>query len=738
MSRPRGAVVDTAAREPQRRRDRTAEPARRRRRRAAARRVRCSLAAGAGATPLQAAGHGRPALGGRRRWPPAGAGARGGRWSLATVLVGQASWAGTTTSSTGSATPPRPPAASRSPTGWLDPGTRLVRARVRGAARWCRSRSPTASPPASPTWSRGGRPARQRRRCAAAAVLVAAVGGVVRALPRLPVVRRLGRPGRGRARPRSSMTVLAALLGVGVHFLLRAAGPGRRQRGRLPAPAAAARAADRGAPAAVALASRDACSLAGRWSSPAAGRAAPVAGRALAVEPSVAARLWLAHPVDREGLRPCTVGLAPLRDLGSLAAARSSSPSPALLVRLRLRHRPALHLGHGRQRPGRRRRRARRLVVVEPRTAPAPSSRRFANNTRRGQSSCRVARLRRPRATVEVDAFDPIEIAARRPGQPRRRGAGHRGDRRLRGRRLRPADVQLRQRRDASAWTSRWCRLRRVRGPRQLRRRASGEVAMRAEADRPSRARDDLHAGPAPPRRERVERQEPLHRLGRRRPDRQGPRRGRARRRADARGRAAAPTSCTPRCSAARSTPPTWPSTPPTGTGSRCAAPGGSTSATTARCRARTRSRRSRSTARSSSCSGAAPSTYRRRRSTTTTSSPRSGDPQYADLGDEMPRTECLKDVIARFLPYWESDDRARPAGRPDRARRRPRQQPARAGQAPRRHQRRRHRRPQHPDRHAAGLRARRRRCADRRRAARYLDPEAAAEAAAAVANQGR
>jgi 2,3-bisphosphoglycerate-dependent phosphoglycerate mutase len=30
--------------------------------------------------------------------------------------------------------------------------------------------------------------------------------------------------------------------------------------------------------------------------------------------------------------------------------------------------------------------------------------------------------------------------------------------------------------------------------------------------------------------------------------------------------------------------------------------------------------------------------------------------PQYADLGDELPRTECLKDVIERFLPYWESD----------------------------------------------------------------------------------
>ena len=30
-------------------------------------------------------------------------------------------------------------------------------------------------------------------------------------------------------------------------------------------------------------------------------------------------------------------------------------------------------------------------------------------------------------------------------------------------------------------------------------------------------------------------------------------------------------------------------------------------------------------------------------------------DPRYADLGDELPRTECLKDVIARMLPHWES-----------------------------------------------------------------------------------
>ena len=35
-----------------------------------------------------------------------------------------------------------------------------------------------------------------------------------------------------------------------------------------------------------------------------------------------------------------------------------------------------------------------------------------------------------------------------------------------------------------------------------------------------------------------------------------------------------------------------------------------------------------------------------------------SGDPRYADLGAEMPRTECLKDVIVRMLPHWESDVR--------------------------------------------------------------------------------
>jgi 2,3-bisphosphoglycerate-dependent phosphoglycerate mutase len=30
-------------------------------------------------------------------------------------------------------------------------------------------------------------------------------------------------------------------------------------------------------------------------------------------------------------------------------------------------------------------------------------------------------------------------------------------------------------------------------------------------------------------------------------------------------------------------------------------------------------------------------------------------DVRYAELGEDLPRTECLKDVVARMLPYWES-----------------------------------------------------------------------------------
>ena len=31
-------------------------------------------------------------------------------------------------------------------------------------------------------------------------------------------------------------------------------------------------------------------------------------------------------------------------------------------------------------------------------------------------------------------------------------------------------------------------------------------------------------------------------------------------------------------------------------------------------------------------------------------------DPRYAGLGEAMPLTECLKDVVKRLLPYWENE----------------------------------------------------------------------------------
>jgi len=30
-------------------------------------------------------------------------------------------------------------------------------------------------------------------------------------------------------------------------------------------------------------------------------------------------------------------------------------------------------------------------------------------------------------------------------------------------------------------------------------------------------------------------------------------------------------------------------------------------------------------------------------------------DPRYSDLGADLPRTECLKDVVTRMLPYWHN-----------------------------------------------------------------------------------
>ncbi len=84
-------------------------------------------------------------------------------------------------------------------------------------------------------------------------------------------------------------------------------------------------------------------------------------------------------------------------------------------------------------------------------------------------------------------------------------------------------------------------------------------------------------------------------------------------------------------------------------------------------------------------------------------------DERYAHIDGEVPRTESLKLVIDRLLPYWQLRHHGRPGRGQDGSRHRARQLAARARQAPRRHQRRRDRRAQHPDRHPARLRARRR-----------------------------
>ena len=113
------------------------------------------------------------------------------------------------------------------------------------------------------------------------------------------------------------------------------------------------------------------------------------------------------------------------------------------------------------------------------------------------------------------------------------------------------------------------------------------------------------------------------------------------------------------------------------------------------------------------------------------------GDPRYADLGDEMPRTECLKDVIARMLPCWDTDITADlRAGR--------RVLVAAHGNSLRaivKHL------DQISDEDIAGLNIPTgmpllyrldEALAPTVKGGEYLDPDAAAEAAAAVANQGR
>ena len=203
-----------------------------------------------------------------------------------------------------------------------------------------------------------------------------------------------------------------------------------------------------------------------------------------------------------------------------------------------------------------------------------------------------------------------------------------------------------------------------------------------------------------------------------------GRERGRARRRADGRRRRAARRAAHLGAAARDHHRAARARRRATGTGSRCGAPGGSTSGTTAPCRARTRRRRWRSSARSSSCSGAAPTTPRRRdrrrrrvvagrRRRATPTSPTSC----------VPRTECLKDVVERMLPYWYDaivpDLRAGRTvlvaahGNSLRG----------AGEAPRRHVGGGRRRAQHPHRHPAGLPPRRGPAPDRARRASTSTP---------------
>ena len=114
------------------------------------------------------------------------------------------------------------------------------------------------------------------------------------------------------------------------------------------------------------------------------------------------------------------------------------------------------------------------------------------------------------------------------------------------------------------------------------------------------------------------------------------------------------------------------------------------------------------------------------------------GDPRYAGLGSDMPETECLKDVVDRMLPVLGERHPARPARRQGGARRGTRQLAARPGEAPRRASAT-TTSPGSTSRPACPLVYE---LDDEfqpvTRGGRYLDPEAAAAAAAAVANQGR
>ena len=192
---------------------------------------------------------------------------------------------------------------------------------------------------------------------------------------------------------------------------------------------------------------------------------------------------------------------------------------------------------------------------------------------------------------------------------------------------------------------------------------------------------------PPPPRQQRLERAEPLHRLGGCAPHRAGRRGGRRAGELLAEAGLHPRHRCTRRCSPARSRPRTWRWKPPTACGSP----------SSARWRLNERhygALQGKDKAQTLEEFGAgavhavaplvrrAAAAARRRRASSARSATRATPASAASV----PRTECLKDVIDRMLPYWERDIVRRPARRQDRAGHGARQLAARARQAPRRH----------------------------------------------------
>ena len=147
---------------------------------------------------------------------------------------------------------------------------------------------------------------------------------------------------------------------------------------------------------------------------------------------------------------------------------------------------------------------------------------------------------------------------------------------------------------------------------------------------------------------------------------------------------ACCPLSCTPPCSGGRSTPPTWPWRPRTGTGSVSADRGGSTGGTTGRCRAGLRPRCGASSASSSSRPGGARMRSRRRRSARPTGTHCSATPVTRPCRPRSGRApNPWPTSRARLLPLLVRRDRAGPAGGRMRAGRLARQHVAGTGQAP-------------------------------------------------------